>query len=158
MRCPAHTTASADFCRPIPTPCDAGSTRQSGSSPRVRRVTFVPYTRRIYGHTFRMISGFGYFGSLAQMWTPHMRFLFVRPGLCLQLPSDFAPDTLAVRLTVPITRARKGLAPPSHRPDTTPAKSRQSMALRAMPGARKKSARDFRQRADKGSCGFVTKK
>ena len=33
-----------------------------------------------------------------------------------------APDTLAVRLTVPTIRVRRGLAPPSHRPDTTPAK------------------------------------
>jgi hypothetical protein len=31
-------------------------------------------------------------------------------------------DALAVRLTVPITRACKGLSPPSHRPDTIPAK------------------------------------
>jgi len=35
-------------------------------------------------------------------------------------------DALAVRLTVPITKARRGLSPPSHRPDTTPTKSRQS--------------------------------
>ena len=33
-----------------------------------------------------------------------------------------APDTLAVRLAVPTPRARRGLPPPSHRPDTTPAK------------------------------------
>jgi len=31
-------------------------------------------------------------------------------------------DALAVRLTVPITRARRGLPPPSHRPDTIPIK------------------------------------
>lgn len=43
--------ASADFCRPIPTPCDAGSTRQVDRSPRVRRVTFLPHTRRIYSTT-----------------------------------------------------------------------------------------------------------
>lgn len=43
--------ASADFCRPVPTPCDAGSTRQTGRSPRVMRVTFLPYTRRIYNPT-----------------------------------------------------------------------------------------------------------
>ena len=33
-----------------------------------------------------------------------------------------APDTLAVRLAVPITRARRGLSPPSHRSDTIPTK------------------------------------
>jgi hypothetical protein len=43
--------ASADFCRPVPTPLDAGSTRQIGRSPRVRRVTFLPHTRRIYSPT-----------------------------------------------------------------------------------------------------------
>ena len=35
---------------------------------------------------------------------------------CLQTPPR--GDALAVRLTVPITRARRGLSPPSHRPDT----------------------------------------
>ena len=48
--------------------------------------------------------------------------------------SRIAPDTLAVRLAVPITRACKGLSPPSHRPDTTPTK-RCLAAPRAMPGA-----------------------
>ena len=43
--------ASADFCQPIPTPLDAGSTRQVGRPPRVMRATFIPYTRRIYSHT-----------------------------------------------------------------------------------------------------------
>src|SRR6266508_3344446 len=43
--------ASADFCQSIPTPLDAGSTRQIDSPPRVMRVTFIPYTRRIYSHT-----------------------------------------------------------------------------------------------------------
>jgi hypothetical protein len=81
-------TASADFCRPIPTPRGAGSTRQGDRPPRVRRATFVPYTCRIYGRNLRVISGFGSFGPLARMRTPHMRFLFVRPALCLQLPSD----------------------------------------------------------------------
>jgi len=33
--------ASADFCKPIPAPLDAGSTRQVGRSPRVRRTTFT---------------------------------------------------------------------------------------------------------------------
>ena len=34
-------------------------------------MTFVPYTRRIYGRTLRVISGFGSFGPLAPMRTPH---------------------------------------------------------------------------------------
>ena len=45
------TMTSADFCQSIPTPCDAGSTRQIDRPPRVMRVTFLPYTRRIYSPT-----------------------------------------------------------------------------------------------------------
>ena len=44
--------ASADFCHPIPTPYDVGSTRQDDRSPRVIRATFLPHTRRIYSATF----------------------------------------------------------------------------------------------------------
>jgi len=51
-------------------------------------VTFVPDTRRIYGRPFRDVSGFELYGPLALVRTPPMRFLFVRPALCLQLPSD----------------------------------------------------------------------
>jgi hypothetical protein len=50
--------ASADFSPSIPTPFDAGSTRQMERPPRVIRVTFIPYTRRIYFHIFRMVLGF----------------------------------------------------------------------------------------------------
>ena len=116
------TTASADIRHPIPTSHDAGSTRQGNGSPRVRRVTFVPYTRRIYGRTFRVISGFGFYGPLAQMRTPHA--IPVRQAGTLLTASFRFP--LAVRLTVPITRARRGLPPPSHWPDTIPASWRQS--------------------------------
>ena len=49
--------ASADFCQPIPAPLDTGSTGQVDRPPRVMRVTFIPYTRRIYSHTLRMIIG-----------------------------------------------------------------------------------------------------
>jgi hypothetical protein len=48
----------------------------------------MPCTRRIYSRTLRMILGFESNGPLARMRMPHMRFLFVRPALCLQLPSD----------------------------------------------------------------------
>jgi hypothetical protein len=43
--------ASADFCRPIVTPLDVPSTRQTDRSPRVMRATFIPYTRHIYSLT-----------------------------------------------------------------------------------------------------------
>ena len=82
------TTASAVIRRSIPTPYSASSTRQNDGLPRVRRVTFVPDTRRIYGRPIRDVSGFELYGPLALVRTPRMRFLFVRPALCLQLPSD----------------------------------------------------------------------
>jgi hypothetical protein len=50
--------ASADFSPSIPTPLNVGSTRQIKRSPRVIHVTFIPYTRRIYFHIFRMVLGF----------------------------------------------------------------------------------------------------
>jgi len=62
---------------------------QNGRSPRVRRVTFVPYTRRIYVGWVRMTSGFESLCPLAHP-PPRMRFVFLGPGLCLQLPSDSA--------------------------------------------------------------------
>ena len=64
-------------------------------------------------------------------------------------------DALAVQLTVPITRVRRGLSPPSHRPDTTPIKSRhawrtkrkapaewQGLPRRELPQLRNASMRD----------------
>lgn len=76
---------SRHLSTPVATPENQG---QVGRPPRVRRVTFVPNTCRIYARTLRVISGFGCVCPLARMRTPHMRFLFVRPALCLQLPSD----------------------------------------------------------------------
>ena len=80
--------ASADFYQPIVPPFSDSSTWQTGRPPRVGRATFIPYTRRIYFYTFRVIIG------LWILWPPRpgvaafMRLLFVGPGLCLQLPSD----------------------------------------------------------------------
>src|SRR5512139_2697798 len=73
--------ASADFCQPIPSLYNDGNTWQVGRSPKVRRATFIPYTRRIYFYIFRVIIG------LWILWPPRpdvaasMRFLFVGPGL-----------------------------------------------------------------------------
>src|SRR5690625_2735075 len=47
------TMPSADFCRPIPSPLDDGSTWQVGRPPRVRRSHLHAYARRIYVHAFR---------------------------------------------------------------------------------------------------------
>jgi hypothetical protein len=81
-------TASADFYQPIPSLCNDGSTWQVGRSPRVRRATFIPYTRRIYFYIFRVIIGLWILLPPRPDVAASMRFLFVGPGLCLQLPSD----------------------------------------------------------------------
>jgi hypothetical protein len=61
------TMASADFCFPIPTPLGVSSPRQGSRSPGVRRVTFAPYTHRIYAHPVRVTPGFGSYGLLAHL-------------------------------------------------------------------------------------------
>src|SRR4029079_16678253 len=86
--------------------------RQGGRPPRVRRATFAPSTCRIYADTLRMTSGFRSFGPLARVSSP----------LCASCSSagSFAysflrtpprGDPLAVRLAVPVIKARRGLSP-----------------------------------------------
>ena len=109
-------TASADFCQPIPSLCSDGSTWQVDRSPRVRRATFIPYTRRIYFYIFRVIIG------LWILWPPRPDVaasyaVAVRRAGTLPTASfrfRLTTDTLAVQLTVPITRACRGLSPPSY--------------------------------------------
>jgi hypothetical protein len=49
---------------------------------------FAPYTRRIYADAIRVTLGFASHGPLALASSPRMRFVFLGPELCLQLPSD----------------------------------------------------------------------
>jgi hypothetical protein len=108
-------TASADFCPPIPSLFNDGSTWQDDRSPRVRRATFVPCARHIYFYIFPVIIG------LWILWPP-------RPGVAasyaLRVPqAEDLPTAssrphltmiaLAVRLTVPVIRVRRGLSPPN---------------------------------------------
>jgi len=61
------TMPSADFCQPIPAPCDTGSTRQIGRSPRVMRTHLRAYAHCIYDRTFRVqVPGFEDIGLLSQ--------------------------------------------------------------------------------------------
>ena len=129
---PLHrsTMPSADSCPPL---------LQVGRSPRVRRVTFTPCPpclrpsapddfglripthprpQTIASYTVRVPRA----GALpAAAFRPHL-----------------AVDALAVRLGVPVIKASRGLAPPSHFPAhfRLPVDSA-TMALRAMPGARR---------------------
>ena len=83
----APTMASADFCdasRRLSTPV---AHWQTGRSPRVLRTHLLAYACRIYAASFREVSGFDIFGRLTPI-RRLIRFLFVRPALCLPLPSD----------------------------------------------------------------------
>jgi hypothetical protein len=84
--------------------------RQNGRSLRVRRVTFLPPTRRIYADSVRMTSGFRSMRPLAHQADASYAVRVPRAG---SLPSAsfrsrVAPDTLAVRLGVPVIKASTG--------------------------------------------------
>uniref|UniRef100_A0A7V6A5D4 Uncharacterized protein n=1 Tax=Desulfobacca acetoxidans TaxID=60893 RepID=A0A7V6A5D4_9BACT len=48
------------------------------------------YARRTYAQAFRAGTGLERYLPPHPAWTPPMRFLIVRPALCLRLPSDSA--------------------------------------------------------------------
>ena len=121
--------ASADFRRPLTTPCDVASTRQNDGPLRVRRVTFLPHTRRIYADSIRMTSGFESIGPLAHRADASYAIRVPRAG---SLPSasfgfDLATDTLAVRLGVPVIKASTGTSTGT---STRPVTSRLAFAPR----------------------------
>jgi hypothetical protein len=78
------------------------------------RATFAPSACRIYADTLRMTSGFRFSRPLARVPSPlcascssgqSFAYSFLRTP-----PRD---DALAVRLAVPVIKARRGLSPPS---------------------------------------------
>ena len=110
------TMASADSCSPIPTPHGVGSQWQANRPLRVRRATFLPSTRRIYFHIFWIAIG------LRVSWPsrPDVAASYAVPvRRARSLPTAsfrfrLTTNTLAVQLTVPAIRVRRGLSPPSH--------------------------------------------
>ena len=84
--------------------------RQDGRPLRVRRVTFLPDTRRIYVAAIRMTLGFESIGPLAHPCDASYAVRVPRAG---SLPAasfrfHLAMDTLAVRLGVPVIRVSTG--------------------------------------------------
>lgn len=80
---------SADFCTVIPAPHGAGSPDgQPCRSPRVLRTHFHAYACRIYVMAFCASIGLRRFRTAYPAMPPRIRFLFVRPAICLGLPSD----------------------------------------------------------------------
>ena len=82
------TTPSADFWRRIPVPFDTGSSWHPARSPRVLRTHLRAYACRIYATAFRASTGLHRSLPAHPAVSPHIRFLFVRPALCPQLPPD----------------------------------------------------------------------
>lgn len=119
---------SADFCTVIPAPRGAGSPDgQPCRSPRVLRTHFHAYACRIYVMAFCASIGFRRFRTAYPAMPPRIRFLFVRPAICLGLPSDSQSPAkpLPLASTSPC-RVCGGLPP---------------LSERALPGAPKKSPR-----------------
>src|SRR5699024_6531288 len=107
------TIASAASCSPIPTPHGLARPRQPNRPPRVSRAAFLPSTRRIYFHIFWIAIG------LRVSWPsrPDVAASYAVPvRRARSLPTAsfrfrLATDTLAVQLTVPAIRVRRGLSP-----------------------------------------------
>ncbi len=119
---------SADFCTVIPAPRGAGSPDgQPCRSPRVLRTHFHAYACRIYVMAFCASIGFRRFRTAYPAMPPRIRFLFVRPAICLGLPSDSQSPAkpLPLASTSPC-RVCGGLPP---------------LSERALPGAPKRSPR-----------------
>lgn len=118
---------SADFCTVIPAPRGAGSPDgQPCRSPRVLRTHFHAYACRIYVMAFCASIGFRRFRTAYPAMPPRIRFLFVRPAICLGLPSDSQSPAkpLPLASTSPC-RVCGGLPP---------------LSERALPGAPKKKS------------------
>lgn len=107
---------SADFCHPIALPRGETSQEQDDRSLRVRRVTFIPYTRRIYALLLRMTVGFESFGPLAPRPDALYAVRVPRAGILRTASFRFSltRDTLAVRLVVPVIIVHRRLSLPSH--------------------------------------------
>ena len=104
------TMASADFCHPFGPPCDGPSHEQDGKSLRVRRVSFLPYTRRIYAATIRMTSGFESNGPLAHHCNASyaIHVLRARSLPAASFGLRLAANALAFRLGVPVIKVSTG--------------------------------------------------
>ena len=131
--------AFADFCQPIPTSYDAGSTRQVDRPPRVIRVTFTLMPTASTSAPSVQVSGFEDSGLLTRC--SHLICDSCSSGQCfacgfLQIPPHSGhPCRPANRSPC---RADRGLSPPSHPATTTVTGTAPIKALRAMPGAPQK--------------------
>jgi len=88
---------SADFWQFFPTPLDAGST--NGKPPDLPGYCALTFPLMPVGSTSQRSvqeSGFASMGLLTPLHRLSIRFLFVRPAFCLQLPPDPASRRAAL--------------------------------------------------------------
>ena len=81
--------------------------------PRVRTKSFPSSACRIYDCWFRVALGLHLSWEAYPQHSPYMRFLFVRPRVCLQLPSDSASrqTPLLFSYALPTTGRARDLHP-----------------------------------------------
>jgi hypothetical protein len=99
---PKPTMPSADFCQPIPAPCDAGSTRQIGRSPRVMHPPSrlcPPHIRPCFPYRYWTLKIIAFSSSMTASYAISVRRASALPAASFR--SHLAVGTLAVRLTLP---------------------------------------------------------
>ena len=137
------TTASADFCAPVPKPLDFGSTQAGAQTSRGK-------TRDLHSmclpHLHVVRSGDIGFGSRCPLAHRRRASHAIPVRQAGALPSASSPHRLttyavAVRLGIPVTKASRGLSPPSHFPVRFRLPVvRCPKTSRAMPGAQRRRA------------------
>jgi len=85
--------------------------------PRVRTITFIPYTCCIYSKGFGQYWTSLCYASSSAPHKPYMQFLFIWPELCLRLPSDSSSRRTPLPLAnTSYCQVCSGLSPYSYRP------------------------------------------
>lgn len=107
---PRLTSAETSLLLSKQLACTIMSPKHPHRSLRVRRVTFLPYIRHIYADLLRMTLGFESHCPLAQQAVASYAVRVPRTGSLPAASFRFrvAPDTLAVRLGVPVIKASIG--------------------------------------------------
>jgi hypothetical protein len=112
----AATMPSADFCQLIPSHLSMKvAYSKPADLPGYHALTFSPHTRRIYPRVFRMAIGLWILLPPRPDAVASYALRVPRAGNLLTASSGprLTAAALAVRLTVPVIRVRKGLAPSS---------------------------------------------
>jgi len=130
---------SADFWHPIPALLDAGNTRQNVKPPRVIAQPshlYLPHLRSQLPRKHRALKILASLPTVAASYAVPVRRASTLPSASFR--SQFTMDTLAIRLTVPLTGSVRDFHPQVIQATTTMNQIAPVTALRTMPGAPKK--------------------